>query len=43
MQGRNRTTDMRIFKGGGVNYMLINNDLRGNIFGVRASVFFVSF
>ena len=42
-QGRNRTTDTRIFNGGGVNYMFKINDLRGEIFGVCASVFLVSF
>jgi hypothetical protein len=41
-QGRNRTTDTRIFNGGGVNYLLIINGLRSDIFGVRASVFLVS-
>ena len=42
-QGRNRTTDTKIFNGGGINYIFINNSLRGDIFGVRISVFLVSF
>jgi hypothetical protein len=42
-RGRNRTTDTRIFNGGGVNCMFKINNLRGEIFGVCASVFLVSF
>ena len=36
-------TDERIFNGDGVIYTFINNSLRGDIFGVRISVFLVSF
>ena len=42
-RGRNRTTDTRIFNVGGVIYTFINSGLRVNIFGVRVSVFLVSF
>jgi hypothetical protein len=42
-QGRNRTTDTRIFNGGGVNFIFKINKLRGETFGVCASVFLVSF
>ncbi len=42
-QRGSRTPDTRVFNGDGVNYAFTNNSLHGDIFGVRTSVFLMSF